>query len=39
MVFDITDSNIDEKTSNITIANRAMLGLKNLGNGGKEIIK
>ena len=34
MVFDITDSNIDEKTSNITIANRAMLGLKNLGNSG-----
>ncbi|WP_369607819.1 N-acetylmuramoyl-L-alanine amidase, partial [Helicobacter trogontum] len=34
MVFDIPDSNIDEKTSNITIANRAMLGLKNLGNGG-----
>ncbi|MDY4399556.1 hypothetical protein [Helicobacter bilis] len=34
MVFDITDSNIDEKTSNITIANRAMLGLKNLGKGG-----
>lgn len=34
MVFDITDSNIDEKTSNITIANRAMLRLKNLGNSG-----
>ena len=33
MVFDITDSNIDEKTSNVTITNRAMLGLKNLGNG------
>lgn len=34
MVFDITDSNIDEKISNVTITNRAMLGLKNLGNGG-----
>lgn len=34
MVFDITDSNIDEKISNVTITNRAILGLKNLGNGG-----
>lgn len=39
MVFDITDSNIDEKISNVTITNRAILELKNLGNGRKEIIK